>query len=357
MEEFKKGRERGNAFARLANMARRIARASRDPERGYRKLFNMALARLSHGLKLDRNLGKPYSALIEVTNICNLECPLCPTGERTLNRKPENMSFETFTKIIDEIAPYCVEVNLTNYGEPLLNKEIFDMVYYAKQRNLRVIMGTNAHFLKDDHSRRALLMSGLDEIYFSLDGAEQRTYEMYRRRGDFSLVVDNVKKMVELKRKLRVASPLIELQFLVMKHNEGDIEKVRELADEIGVDRLAFKPVGFNNADWGREEIVSEFRKFEPAQEKYRIYTHMADDTLGWDKEVPNFCQTLWTGLTILADGRLVPCCLDPRAELVLGHVDDGIFNAWNGARYRNLRKQITTDKKQIKLCARCHGL
>ena len=124
MEEFTKGRERSNAVSRLTNMVGRIARASTDPERGYRKLLNMALCRLSHGLRLERNLGKPYSALIEVTNICNLECPLCPTGENTLNRKPQNMSFETFRKIIDEIAAYCVEVNLTNYGEPLLNKEI-----------------------------------------------------------------------------------------------------------------------------------------------------------------------------------------------------------------------------------------
>jgi MoaA/NifB/PqqE/SkfB family radical SAM enzyme len=356
MEEFKKGRERSNAIARLANMVRRIVVASRDPDRGYRKLFNMGLARLSHGLKLERNLGKPYSALIEVTNICNLECPLCPTGEHTLNRKPQNMSFETFRKIVDEIAPYCVEVNLTNYGEPLLNKEIYDMVYYAKQKKLRVIMGTNAHFLKDDQNRRALLMSGIDEIYFSLDGAEQRTYEKYRVRGDFSLVVDNIRNLIELKRKMQVGKPVIELQFLVMKHNEGDIEKMRKLADDLGVDRLAFKPVGFNNADWDREEIVREFLEFEPTQEKYRIYKH-EDAMLTWEKEVRNFCQALWTGLTILADGTLVPCCLDPRGELVLRHVDDGIFNAWNGERYRNLRKQITRNKKQIKLCARCHGM
>jgi MoaA/NifB/PqqE/SkfB family radical SAM enzyme len=356
MEEFKKGRGRGNAASRLANMLRRIGRASRDPERGYRKLWNMALCRLSHGLRREKNLGKPYSALIEVTNICNLECPLCPTGENTLNRKPQNMSFETFRKIIDEIAPYCIEVNLTNYGEPLLNKEIYDMIYYAKQKNIRVIMGTNAHFLKDDKDRRALIMSGIDEIYFSLDGAEQRTYEKYRKRGDFSVVVDNIRKLIELKRKLDAKSPLVELQFLVMKHNEGDMERMRSLADDLGVDRLAFKPVGFNNADWDREEIKTRFLEFEPTLEKYRIYKHV-DGKLTWEKEVRNYCPALWTGLTILADGSLVPCCLDPRGELILGHVDDGILKAWNGERYRNLRKQITKDKKKIKLCALCHGM
>jgi radical SAM protein with 4Fe4S-binding SPASM domain len=356
MEEFKKGRERTNAIARLANMAKRIVTASRDPDRGYGKLFNMALARLSHGLKLERNLGKPYSALIEVTNICNLECPLCPTGEHTLNRKPQHMSFETFRKIIDEIAPYCVEVNLTNYGEPLLNKAIYDMISYAKQKHVRVIMGTNAHNLKNDEDRRSLIESGVDEIYFSLDGAEQRTYEMYRKRGDFSVVVENIKRLIELKRKMGAANPAIELQFLVMKHNEGDIDKMRDLADDLGVDRLAFKPVGFNNADWGREEIETRFLDFEPTIEKYRIYKHV-NDKLTWDKEIRNFCQTLWTGLTILADGTLVPCCLDPRGELVLGHVDDGILKAWNGDRYRSLRRQITRDKKKIKLCAKCHGL
>jgi radical SAM protein with 4Fe4S-binding SPASM domain len=114
--------------------------------------------------------------------------------------------------------------------------------------------------------------------------------------------------------------------------------------------------VGFNNADWGRDEIIQEFREFEPTEEKYRIYKH-ENDTLTWEKEIRNYCPTLWSGLTILADGRLVPCCLDPRAEMVLGHVDDGIFNVWNGEPYRNLRKQIATDKKKIKLCAMCQGM
>lgn len=356
MEEFIKAAERGRATFTLRGAAKRYARALTRRDRSLKKLHNMGLCKLSFHLKLSRNLGHPYAALIETSNLCNLKCPLCPTGEGTLNRKPQNMSFEMFRKIVDEIAEYCVHLNITNYGEPLLNRDNYEMIYYAKQKGLRLTMGTNAHFMDDDKDLRCLIMSGLDEVYFSLDGADQQTYEMYRRNGDFARVVGNMRRLIEMKRKMQVRHPLVELQFLVMRQNEDQIDKMRELAKDLGVDKLSLKPVTFNNADWERDEIISLFKEFEPTQGMYRLYKHRGEG-LRWPKEVTNYCSILWLGITILADGSMVPCCLDPRGEMVLGHVDDGIFNVWNNESYRHLRRQVSTDKKEVHLCSRCLGI
>lgn len=129
------------------------------------------------------------------------------------------MSFEMFKKIVDEIAEYCVRLNITNYGEPLLNKDKYEMIYYAKQKRLRLITGTNAHYMDDDRDLRCLIMSGPDEMYVSLDGANQETYEIYRRKGDFARVVRNMRRLNEMKRNMQVLHPLVDLQFLVRKQN------------------------------------------------------------------------------------------------------------------------------------------
>ncbi len=82
-----------------------------------------------------------------------------------------------------------------------------------------MIMGTNAHYMDYDRDLRCLIMSGLDEMYVSLDGANQETHEMYRRKGDFAGVVRNMRRLSEMKRNMQVRHPLVELQFLVMKQN------------------------------------------------------------------------------------------------------------------------------------------
>jgi hypothetical protein len=116
------------------------------------------------------------------------------------------------------------------------------------------------------------------------------------------------------------------------------------------------KPVGFNNADWERGEIISLFKEFEPTQEMYKLYKHRGD-MLEWPKEITNYCAELWQCITVLADGSLVPCCLDPRGEMILKHVDDGIYIVWNGDRHRHLRKQVSRDKRQVYLCSHCLGM
>ena len=319
-------------------------------------LWNILLCRLSVRLHTARSLGKPYFLMIEPSALCNLRCPLCPTGAGTLERKAGNMTFATFRRVIDDLAGALMEIVFTNYGEPYLNPDLNRMIRYAKARGVTVIVGTNGHFFQSDSAVAEVLESGVDRLYVSLDGACQATFERYRVRGDFERVVEGLKRLLAARRQRGQQTPVVELQFLVMRHNEHEVDAMRALAQAIGVDRLVLKAVSFNNADWHRPEVLRRFLEFVPADPDYRLY-EVDGDQLRWLRPIDEPCDYLWRAAVVLWDGRIVPCCLDPRAEMVMGHVEEGFRRVWNNAHYRRLRRGVVRDKRSIPLCANCPGM
>ncbi|MCK4695932.1 MAG: radical SAM protein, partial [Candidatus Cloacimonetes bacterium] len=138
--------------------------------------------------------GFPPVVMIEPTNICNLKCPLCPSGNDTLKRPKGYMDILTFEKIIDEIKDRSFMVVLWNQGESFLNKDFLKMIKYASERGLFTLVSTNANI---EIKAEEIIHSGLDSIIVSLDGATQEIYNKYRINGDLSKVLKNVDNLVE----------------------------------------------------------------------------------------------------------------------------------------------------------------
>ena len=335
-----------------AERLRELARRPHWP----RLLVNTLLCRLGVRLHRPRALGLPYFLMIEPSALCNLRCPLCPTGEGTLNRPVGNMTFAVFRRLIDDLTGALMEIVFTNYGEPYLNPQFNQMVAYAKERGITVVVGTNGHFFHTEEAVREVLESGVDRLYVSLDGADQETYQRYRVRGDFQRVVDGLTRLMRMRTERGQAHPFVELQFLVMRHNEDQLDRMRALAEELGVDRLVLKAVSFNNADWRRPEIHRRFLEFMPRNPAYRLY-EVEDGRLRWRRPTDRPCDYLWRASVVLWDGRIVPCCLDPRAEMVMGSVEEGFRRVWNNARYRDLRRRVMKAKSSLPLCANCPGM
>ncbi len=87
----------------------------------------------------------PFSLGIDPGNICNLKCPLCPTGLGEAGAKRSFMEFEFFKLVFDQLKNSLSEINMFNWGEPLLNKDLTKMIRYAKGRSesIRIITSTN----------------------------------------------------------------------------------------------------------------------------------------------------------------------------------------------------------------------
>lgn len=315
-----------------------------------KKLSNFILINISKKLKLTRILGYPLTLMIEPTNICNLKCPLCPTGAGLIKRKKGFMTFNNFKKIIDETGDYIIHLRLWNWGEPLLNKEIFNMISYAKTKKIFVNLSTNSNFLTEEFAER-LIDSGLDELIISLDGASEKTYNQYRKGGDFNKIINSLNFLIKEKKRLNKKFPYIKLQFIIMKHNEHEIQKIKSLSRELGVDELVFKTVGVMDY-FSKEDI----RKYLPANKKYSRYNMQRNDIVSKVK-IKNWCDFIWEEMVINWDGSVVPCCFDMNNLFVLGNAfSDKIKNIWNNKRYISLRKTILKDKKNISLCKNCPG-
>ncbi|MDP8269653.1 MAG: radical SAM/SPASM domain-containing protein [Candidatus Tenebribacter davisii] len=312
-----------------------------------RRLLNAVLVYLSYYVSLVTRKavfwGSPPVVMIEPTNICNLKCPLCPTGNGTLKRKKGYMSLEVFQKIINDIEKTAFMVVLWNQGEPYLNKDFSKMVKYASDRGLFTLVSTNGNI---DYNAEEVVKSGLDSMIVSLDGTEQETYNKYRINGKLDKVLDGVHQIVEARKKLNRKNPLLRWQFLVMKHNEHEIEKIKQLSKELGVDNLELKSVQI----YSKEDID----KYLPENPKYRRYK-VTGDNFELKYGIKNRCRRIWTNAVVNCDGEVAICCFDKDGEFKVGNVmENSLSQLWKNKNIMKIRNQILKDRKQIAICRNC---
>jgi radical SAM protein with 4Fe4S-binding SPASM domain len=291
--------------------------------------------------------GLPIYLLYEPTNYCNLRCPQCPTGTRELAR-PEGMVHETdaYRKTVDELAKDSFLVQLYFQGESYLSPKFFEMVEYASSKNLFSEISTNAHFLTDDNCRRTI-EAGLTKMIISIDGTTQEVFEKYRVRGRLSKVIEGTKRMIEWKKKLGERNPYIVFQFIVFSHNEHQIEDIKKLGKELGVDEVSIKTAQIYNPENGNELM--------PRNEQLSRYEKGADGQYHIKSDLANHCWFLWHTASVTWDNRVVPCCFDKHAKYQMGDTASQSFrDIWHSKQYTNFRQAILRGRKNIDMCTNC---
>ncbi len=312
-----------------------------------KRFINAVLVYLSYfiSLVIRKSIfwGFPPVVMIEPTNYCNLKCPLCPSGNGTLRRAKGFMEFVVFQKIIDEIKEKSLMVVLWNQGEPYLHPEFSKMVQYAADNGLFTLVSTNANL---DLEAEKIIASGLDSMIISLDGVTQKTYNKYRVNGELKKVLENTRKLVQAKKKTKSNYPLLRWQFLVMKHNEHEIEAIKKLSKEMGVDKLELKTVQI----YSQEDI----EKFLPQNPKYRRYKITGDD-FELKFGLKNRCRRIWTNAVVNWDGEVAICCFDKDNIFQPGNVqEDKLEEIWKNQTIKKVRDQILKDRSKIAICRNC---
>ena len=161
--------------------------------------------------------GNPIIAHIEPTSLCNLKCPLCPVGVGRVSRIKSKLDLPQFKTIVDKLPNTIRMLLLWNQGEPFLVKDFPKMIQYAKEHDIYTVTSTNGHFFKKEDNVKQVVKSGIDEIIISLDGADQEVYEKYRIGGRLEWVFEGIQNIAEVKHNLKLSSPLIHIQFLLMQ--------------------------------------------------------------------------------------------------------------------------------------------
>jgi MoaA/NifB/PqqE/SkfB family radical SAM enzyme len=285
--------------------------------------------------------------MLEPTSLCNLHCPLCAVGAGKLTRPQGHMPLERYRHIIDQMGPYLLHLTLWNQGEPFLHPRLIEMIRYAKARKMTVLTSTNGHFLDDPETAERLVRSGLDDLIVSLDGISQQTYRGYRKGGDLNRVLRGVRTLVRARQKLGSPRPCIELQFLIMRHNEHEIEPFRVLAKRLGVDRISLKTL--------QVETLQEARDYLPRRRSYRRYI-LENGALRLRGNLGRHCRWIWFCPVIDSDGTVCPCCFDKDHLIPLGNSfqDRPVAEIWQGPSYRSFRARIMAARERIPLCRNC---
>lgn len=158
-------------------------------------------------------LDTPYSIYIDPSNLCNFKCNFCAmqTSSKSKNIPKQCMSFNMLKKIIDDITKFKNKIKIirmTVNGEPLFNKELPDMIAYAKEKGVAdyIEIITNGSLLNKEFNRK-LIDSGIDRIRISIEALDAKGYEEIAGiKINFDRFLDNIKDLYENKKQYFIHS-------------------------------------------------------------------------------------------------------------------------------------------------------
>ena len=251
-----------------------------------------------------------------------------------------------FTETIDDIHRHLLYLIFYFQGEPYLNTDFLEMVNYASKKGIYTATSTNAHYLTDEAARKTV-ESGLDRLIISIDGTTQDVYQQYRVGGNLQKVLEGAKNIVKWKKALNSKTPYVFFQFLVVKPNEHQVDDIKKLAKEIGVD------VRFKTAQV--YEYETDPNRLIPENDTFSRYKKKDDGTYAAKNKLANRCWKLWHANVITWDGLVVPCCFDKDAMHQLGNLkNDSFKNIWHNDNYKQFRSELMKSRKNIDICSNC---
>jgi len=257
---------------------------------------------------------------------------MCPHPQYKQHEKG-NMSYELFTKIIDQIAPYAEIIKLHWVGEPLVNKNIVKMIRYARAKtSAKLFMSTNASLLSGQLAVD-IRKSGLDKIIFSLDGDSKETFERIRIHGNFDQVTNNITNFIEAV--ARDGGPICEVKMIQFDTNASEMSQFREKWDQYDCTIVHVMWL----SSWAGQ--LSELENMSSFTSPYATRERQS-------------CADLWFKMQIDWTGKVALCCFDWSGEVILGDVNlQPIFSIWQGDVIKRERERhIASD--YIGICRNC---
>jgi MoaA/NifB/PqqE/SkfB family radical SAM enzyme len=316
----------------------------------------------------------PVCLYLEVTNRCNLLCETCPRTFEDLE-PPADMSWALFTKIVDQV-PEISRVVMHGVGEPMLVKNLPDMIRYLKARNIYTLFNTNGTLLTP-RKQRELIETGLDELRVSLDAADAKTFLAVRGKDFFNRIVRNISSFTSLQKEIGAEKPLVSMWLTGLKETIGQLPDFVRLAAEIGVREVHLQRLVFDEAGFGLARAASALFEQTRAEEEEAVGAAQAvAKSLGVtlnasggtepglslkqaDDKPWATCRRPWSLMYFTAHGRALPCCIAPFSargyeNYTLGDAtQQSLRDIWNSPAYQHFRTALLSDAPP-KPCENC---
>jgi radical SAM protein with 4Fe4S-binding SPASM domain len=334
------------------------------------------LRRLASSMRLaDEAPPLPVRLQIETTDVCNLKCRMC-TREVIDGMNTSTMSLEQFKNVVSQISPYYLTLN--GLGEPLIDKTIFEKLEFIHDRGIMTAMPTNGTYIRGEKLEK-LAQNLPDTLTFSIDGASKNSYEYVRVLGNFDQMIANYRAILE-RRSAGKTRPHTRVQVLcaLQKANLRDFRPMYELKKSMpGADSFSLVPIFDYDAEGHAfagliptcqdvlalhaeiDKAIGEAADAEEA-EFYRNWKSTSSVWLDHGADRPatiyeSSCRVPWYSTYIDTKGRVYPCCYLTNSAHVMGNINQQSFSEiWHGERYREFRRLLAHDRKNLAGCRTC---
>ena len=290
------------------------------------KFIKYFLYRLKWHLAKYIDFKYPVHLDLELNNNCNQKCIACWHSERELPFKINIMSLSQAKKFLDEgkeLKIKSVKFNLR--GEPLLHPYLYEIIKYAKKIGyIETMINTNGIFL--DQQLINSLNKYLDTMIISIDSFEIDEYcEIHNcTKRDFRKLMENLKILSKMwiKNKLKMK---VKLNYHLNLYNKNlSLERYY-------TNFSMFKLIkNYTRKRYGKDIVIDD------------IY-----------KKRLKKCPHMQRRITVLADGKIYPCCMCYTENIYLQLGEKGLVNAWNSLK-RLLLKQNYIRRQYLKICENC---
>ena len=273
-------------------------------------------------------LETPKKMMFELSSACNYKCAGCPNLylDRGYGHMHPDLLFKAFTDVGDKLE----KAFLWLYGESLLNPHIEEMLTGIGYYSTKKILSTNGWRIPDFADIGFL--GSLDVLVISINGITPESYAIHQKGGDLYKVLEGAKRVG---RELIDSSTVLAMQTVVNKENIGDLEKIKDFAEENGFDEFVLK--SFNVMD-GSEET---FERFVPEGTQYSRYQR--DQKISSPTGSNYSCLS---GIALGFNGDVFPCCYDYKGRIILGDLEQQeVSEIWNSQKSRKFRDRIREGK------------
>lgn len=273
--------------------------------------------------------------LIEITNLCNDACIFC--FNKNMIREKGFINPKLVDKVLKEAYELGMrEVGFYTTGEPLLNKNLEDYIYKAKNIGYQYIYITTNGALASIDRMKKLIEKGLDSVKFSINAIDDTSYKFIHGKNDFEKVIKNLKELYYYKLKNNILINIF-VSYIKTKYTDKSTEEIKNFFNGI-CDEVVIMNV---ENQGGLQPYINN------------LLLPQFDSEFDTRKKLP--CSYPFKSVIVTHEGYLTACCLDFQNYLAYADLNKtSLKDAWTNDIIKKLRKDQLELNTSNTICSNC---